>query len=68
MHGSVQTENLCAGDNNVPKKNQRTPHLKYALSGNALSAQNLLAAHVAGSHWRTGILQMQNHRPDAPGH
>ena len=47
---------------------ERTPpHLKYALTDNALPAQNKLAAHVAGSHSRTTILQMKTYRPGAPG-
>ena len=45
---------------------ERTPsHLKYALTGNALPAPNNLAAHVAGSHWRTSTLQMKKYRPAA---
>jgi len=34
---------------------------------NALPSQNLLAAHVAGSHWKTSTLQMQKQHLDAPG-
>jgi len=50
------------------KRAERTPpHLKYALTGNALSAQNKLAAHVAGSHWRTSTLQMKKYCLAAPG-
>ena len=67
-HRTVQWENLCAREKNYREWVERTPpHLKYALTDNALPAQNKLAAHVAGSHSRTTILQMKTYRPGAPG-
>ena len=36
----------------IHKRKLATPPLKYALTGNALPAQNMLEAHVVGSYWQ----------------